>query len=166
MFYLTTAGIIDECDYILSRAAENDFYLHDFFKNLRLTGLRPRELQDYDRWTIIDENTLKVQACKGSNDRTFDNSELTTTFVTAIRSSVRIYDVCRLATARIWLERWSNYPRIEKGNRDTSLYIFRYAKFKELNSLGWTTLQISNYMGEVSNSNTDGYINASLCVPT
>lgn len=165
MFCLSTQGIIDTCDDILEKAALYDFYIHDFFKNMRLTGLRPVELQEFDRWTVLDENLLKVTAAKGSNDRIFQNSELTTTFVAAIRSGERIYDVCRLSTVRFWLWRWSSYKNLAKGNRQVSLYIFRYAKFKELHDLGWTTQQISDYMGERSNANTDGYINASLCTP-
>jgi hypothetical protein len=154
-----------ECDWPQSATPVDqilDFYLIDMFRNFYNTGLRYNELFLISRWSKTAGGEYKCNTLKGSNPRYFNPIELSDYFITCIDNNVDPYQMCRYSTAVRWFKR-AIYPQdifFAKGG--ISLHIFRHNKCKQMKDDLFTVQEISDYLGEVDNKNTNEYINSEL----
>jgi|GEM_PF-1933955 len=137
-----------------------DTYLKDLFLNLYNTGLRFHELQDISRWSNYSSTELICNTLKGSNDRVFLKSSLTTYFSPKAASAESAWEMCRYSTANRWLKKAFFPLNIQIGNAGLSTHLFRHNKVKLLYKSGQSVEQISAYLGEKSYTNTNAYINS------
>lgn len=143
-----------------------DTYLQDIFLNLYKTGLRFSEIQEANRWSIIDANNLEVDTAKGSNDRSFSKSELTTYFFDKIQAEASPYDICRYDTSLYYIRRALHTHKITIGDKPLRTHIFRYHKAKDMYDKGKSESEIQTYLGEVDIRNAQTYIHADIyCDP-
>lgn len=137
----------------------------DFFHNLYNTGLRFNELQNFQRWNYNSEYEIICNTEKDSNNRTFEASQLSEYFVNCLASDLPPYDTCRYATTNIWLKRAFAPFTLFLEISTVTTHLFRHNLCKRLAASGFTTQQISDYIGEIDNKNTDGYINSKIYWP-
>jgi integrase len=134
-----------------------DYYLIDLFENLYNTGLRFYELFTLTRWGELPDNQFRCSTLKNSNPRIFKEPELTPYFVQSIRNDSNPYDMCRYNTTVRWFKEVTQPLQISLEDYGLSTHIFRHNKVKQLRESGWTTQQVSDYLGEVDDNNTEGY---------
>lgn len=139
-----------------------DFYLIDFFRNLYNTGLRYNELYDLTRWSNPEDGVYVCDTLKNSNNRTFDSLELSDYFITCVETNTDPYQMCRYSTAVRYFKKVIHPLDIVFSNGGISLHIFRHNVCKLLYDDSYTVQEISNYLGERDNANTNSYINSEI----
>ncbi len=125
-------------------------------------GFRYIEVYEIDRWTDYDVDYYSIQTAKGGNIRYYQKISVPQFYIDCIAGSVQFYDWARYDTfCRSFRRTFIDYP-IYSGSKNITTHIFRYNVCKKLFNDGWSITEISRYLGEVDDLNTDGYINTDL----
>jgi hypothetical protein len=139
-----------------------DFYLIDLFRNLYNTGLRFTELTDPTRWSENEAGNLICQSAKGSDPRTFNPIELSDYFISCLYSDTVPYNMCLYTTAVRYFKKVIYPKNVVFENGGISLHIFRHNKVKQMQDDHFSIQEISDFLGEVSNTNTEIYANSKI----
>lgn len=131
-------------------------------------GSRFEELTDITRFQRVNVDRIEFHPGKGNNPRQLFVSDLPDDFIRMVDTQQSFFNrIDFLTTCRYFNRHWpSGVVRIGPGSygKAVRFYIFRYRKFKQLYSDGWSIPEISTIMGEVDYKNTEGYINKQLLV--
>jgi len=158
------AHIIDftELEVTLLDAINNvaSFYIDakEVFELLMITGCRPLEIMQIERWHDSVGTNVTLDAAKGNQIRIISKAILPAYFKSAITNQVNPFPSLSYVRFRYAFLHTYAYPLARIGNKQVALYLFRHYQFKKLHNLGQTDAQIKSYMGENSLAVTMGYI--------
>ena len=137
-----------------------DAWAYVFFTLQFNTGCRYIEVLEVSRWTDLQDGTYELDTAKNSNNRIIPASDVPTVYKNLILSGEQEFGSMRYTTAtRLFKKGFPLLPLVV-GAKDVSTHVYRYAKAKKMFIDGSTIQQISDYLGEVDNQNTLGYVNA------
>jgi len=139
-------------------------YYADFFNVLFLTGCRPVELLEIERWSRLNKSELSLQTAKRGLIRTIPIAGLPSSFLEAVDAYpgdlLPFTRISKSTTLRFWDLYFSPsqfyfYDDDLKGSQ--GMYILRHIFVKNLIYGGMTYSEASNYMGETDVKNITGY---------
>lgn len=157
-----TLNSMCESAYIVAQGLPLHF--DDFYFLQLKGGFRYIEVYEISRWIDYDSDYYSVQAAKGGAIRYYQKIAVPQFYKDCISNSVQFYDWCRYETfSRSFRRTFVDYP-IFFGDKNITTHIFRYNVVKKLYADGWTVPEISSYIGEVEDINTQGYIDAQLYI--
>lgn len=163
MAILTVAQINDIC----IEVANSSTGIHEFssqYFNLALPfGFRDIEMCEKSRWTPINETQFEVETAKGSNDRVIEQADVPP-ILRAFYLGTSSYENLKSARQlRRVFKMFAPSGTLLVGSKGVSVYLYRYNICKQLFHVqSWTVQQISDFIGEVNNTNTLKYIDAKV----
>lgn len=136
------------------------FYIDakEVFELLMITGCRPLEIVQIDRWHDSVTSNVTLDAAKGNLTRIISKAILPAYFKSAITNQVNPFPSLSYVRYRYAFLHTYVYPNARIGNKQVALYLFRHYQFKKLHNLGKTDNEIKTYMGENSLPVTMKYI--------
>lgn len=136
-----------------------------FFLFLYQTGCRVNEVCNFSLWTYQNEYDLIIQTSKKGNPRLINYQNMDDYFISYAHNNIFPYTYQSIRVAQYMMDTY--YPRrfIFAGLKQVSTHLFRYYICKKMYSQGTSVQDISNFIGEKDNKNTEGYINKSLFIP-
>ena len=132
------------------------------FQLLYDKGFRSIEVNDLQRFTIVNENQIRFKPAKNNRYRTFLVSDFPSDFIAAIRNHSPKYISISCNTMRYTFNNLYKYRKVFSGNKEISLHLFRYNFCRKLLDSGETREQISVKLGEIDLSNLDSYLFADI----
>jgi len=132
------------------------------FQLLYDKGFRSIEVNDLQRFTIVNENQIRFKPAKNNNYRTFLISDFPSDFIAAIRNHSPKYISISCNTMRYTFNNLYKYRKVFSGDKEISLHLFRYNFCRKLLDSGETREQISEKLGEIDLSNLDSYLFADI----
>ena len=132
------------------------------FQLLYDKGFRSIEVNDLQRFTIVNENQIRFKPAKNNNYRTFLISDFPSDFIAAIRNHSPKYISISCNTMRYTFNNLYKYRKVFSGNKEISLHLFRYNFCRKLYDSGETNEQIAEKLGEIDLSNLDSYLFADI----
>jgi hypothetical protein len=161
---LTISEINFACAAAVVVAEDLPSHMHDVYSLLLRGGFRYIEVFELDRWSLVSPGNWEIQTAKGGAIRDYLETNIPTFYLSCLESSMLTFDYCRYSTFNRTLRRtFIDYP-IMVDDKNCTSHIFRHNRVKQLYSQGQTIQQISDYLGEIDNRNTEGYINSRLFV--
>lgn len=134
----------------------------DVYQLLLRGGFRWLEVFELTRWELVSPGNWEIQAAKGGNKRAWLEVNIPVFYLACLQSDMTTFPYARYSTFNRTLRRTVPQYPIWNGDKNVTSHIFRYNRVKELYDQGQTVQQISDYLGEVDNDNTQGYIDAEL----
>ena len=125
-------------------------------------GFRSIEVNDLQRFTIVNENQIRFKPAKNNNYRTFLISDFPSDFIVAIRNKSPKYISISCNTMRYTFNNLYKYRKVFSGNKEISLHLFRYNFCRKLYDSGESCEQIGARLGEIDLSNLDSYLFADI----
>ncbi len=128
---------------------------------LKKTGLRPIEVLEPNRWTIINEKYYSVKLAKNNGLRRV-NQKLIPDYIKylyALKPTLK--SIYSLKTLNKYILQNSIYT-FRNGNKNIVSYIFRHNYIKRLKSKGLTNARIQKKMKHSDIKNTLNYINSNI----
>jgi len=132
------------------------------FQLLYNKGFRSIEVNDLQRFTIVNENQIRFKPAKNNNYRTFLISDFPSDFIAAIRNHSPKYISISCNTMRYTFNNLYKYRKVFSGDKEISLHLFRYNFCRKLFDSGETNEQIAEKLGEIDLSNLDSYLYADI----
>lgn len=141
-------------------------YYSNAFLLLYLTGCRPLEIFDAQRWSIFEDEYVLLQPAKGNNIRVLPFNLFPPGYVTSIYSSkIQSSYLSRSTLERYFYKYFYARPTFiydSENFNPIGLYLFRHFRMKEkYNELG-NVEAVSDFFGEVDHKNTASYIFSQL----
>jgi len=121
-------------------------------------GFRSIEVNDLQRFTIVNENQIRFKPAKNNNYRTFLISDFPADFIAAIRNKSPKYISISCNTMRYTFNNLYKYRKVFSGDKEISLHLFRYNFCRKLLDSGESREQIGARLGEIDLSNLDSYL--------
>jgi len=144
----------------MSTVANYSIHYHNFFQDLYKTGLRFCELQDFSRWSIVNEKEIICDTAKDSLKRTFSRASFYTDFFERFISNDNIYLRINNSTASYFF--YTFYPKkyccIDNKRLTNHLYRHNFAKIVKTFNNDDEEVRIA--LGEKSIVNARSYINS------
>ena len=128
-----------------------------FFHDLYVTGCRPNELLQIDRWTYIDTDHIELVPLKDNLTRSFTQSELSSDLVFSIIHQVAPYQGLTLRQLTSVMKKILPLIKIQTIDKSAIDYMFRYNKVKSLKDNGNTYPQITEKFGWNNEALAIGY---------
>lgn len=157
---LTTDQLDQDCLAILDQVSSYNSLVHSLLHVMYHTGCREGEVLDRDRWSLVDPGVWQLIPQKGNPPRLVDQSSLTPAFIAWINSSGYPYRLSSLGNLRRIVDQFSAYPLATCGSKQISTHRFRHLRIRVLGINGYTVPEIKTYMGLVSSSVVNGYLNS------
>lgn len=132
------------------------------FQLLYDKGFRSIEVNDLQRFTIVNENQIRFKPAKNNRYRTFLVSDFPSDFIAAIRNHSPKYISISCNTMRYTFNNLYKYRKVFSGDKEISLHLFRYNFCRKLLDSGETIEQIAGKLGEIDLSNLDSYLFADI----
>jgi len=142
----------------------NRFYpaTKPLFQLLYNKGFRSIEVNDLQRFTIVNENQIRFKPAKNNHYRTFLISDFPSDFIAAIRNNSPKYISISCNTMRYTFNNLYKYRKVFSGDKGISLHLFRYNFCRKLYDSGESCEQIGMRLGEIDLSNLDSYLFADI----
>jgi hypothetical protein len=147
MIPITDNELEDLCNYLSSASYIYYPVATNFFQDLYKTGCRPEELLEPMLWSYISPTQIILQPLKGNNNRTFAETELSTSLIYAIQNSIAPYDGLSLRQLESVLYKIIPVLKIQTAEKNAIGYMFRYNKVKQLFTAGTTTAAVTAIFG-------------------
>jgi len=125
-------------------------------------GFRCIEVNDLQRFTIVNETQIRFKPAKNNHYRTFLIEEFPADFIEAIRKNSPKYLSISCNTMRYTFNNLYKYRKVFSGNKEISLHLFRYNFCRKLYDSGESCEQIGARLGEIDLSNLDSYLFADI----
>ena len=132
------------------------------FQLLYNKGFRSIEVNDLQRFTIVNETQIRFKPAKNNHYRTFLISDFPADFIAAIRNKSPKYISISCNTMRYTFNNLYKYRKVFSGDKAISLHLFRYNFCRKLLDSGETNEQIAEKLGEIDLSNLDSYLHADI----
>jgi hypothetical protein len=123
-------------------------------------GCREGEIMAKDRWTQIDPVTYTMLPQKGNALRVVPAADLPIQYQHWINASTWPGSITSVNNLRRITRAFSNLPPLFCGSKGISSHRFRHNRIKQLYLSGQTVVQIRDYMGLLSSSIVEGYIDS------
>ena len=159
---LTSQQIIDEAARLAAMSQSFGTTINAVIQGMFSLGLRVKEAIDKSRWSINMAGQYVLITCKGSETRTFEVSEIPVDFANYLNAGNGLSEGISYSSVERWLLENGAYKNLYCEGKGISCHIFRYAKILSLKQMGWTDVQIQNYIGHRSISSTEGYLSNTL----
>lgn len=165
MTALTFSEIEAEAQSIVASASTYERNLYAVFFTMYNLGCREAETTDKTLWTQTGTFTATLQPLKGGTLRAIARADVDPLFWDFLFNTTWYTHMYSLTRLRTFVNQFSNYSSMWVGNKQVSSHLFRYYRFKKMNDDGIPLHDISIFMGEASDTNTQGYIDAIIEVP-
>jgi len=132
------------------------------FQLLYNKGFRSIEVNDLQRFTIVNETQIRFKPAKNNHYRTFLIEEFPADFIAAIQNNSPKYLSISCNTMRYTFNNLYKYRKVFSGDKAISLHLFRYNFCRKLLDSGETNEQIAEKLGEIDLSNLDSYLHADI----
>lgn len=129
---------------------------------LYLSGCRPVEALDPERWTLNNYGLVELRTAKLGLVRTFETDQLPAEFVEALRDGRWLFHLIRISQVELFYARLWWYVGARVGEKEVKLYAFRYRYVKFLVRSGYSDQEIKTIMGWNSISLVSQYNNARI----
>jgi len=147
MAVLTYSQLNTACLQVIQPVYGYELALVTMMELMYLTGCRPIEAVDRDRWFPVSGLLVEMDTAKNGSNRQFSESQLPDGFFQAIQDGRWLFPVSRLSQAQTFFVKNWPYPKAKVGQKDLQLYAFRYRYIKKLKLEGVTNLDIAAIMG-------------------
>jgi hypothetical protein len=134
--------------------------LREGMKLLRHTGCRITEIFEIDRWQIISNYSVRLQPQKMNNYRYIELNSDFDNFIAAIQGQYKPFlsrTYSQLQNLFSIINKWGT---VKSGDKDITLYIFRYLYLRNLQDLGLTLAEIASIMGYTTTAVISNYLDA------
>lgn len=125
-------------------------------------GFRISEVTTPSRWNIENLPLIVIDTEKKSNNRIINVNDLDLYAKTAILNGFFPYPNTSAKVASYFMKNYYNRKAMYIENKLATTHLFRHYAIKFWYEIGWDVSQISEYIGEVDEKNTIGYINSNL----
>lgn len=141
-------------------------YYSDAFRLLYLTGCRPLEIFDAQRWSVFDDLYVLLQPAKGNNIRVLPFDSFPAGYVSSIYAGkIQSSYLSRSTLERYFYKYFYSRPTFilnAEAFNPIGLYLFRHYAMKEKYHEFESIEDVSEYFGEVDGKNTENYIFSQL----
>jgi len=125
-------------------------------------GFRSIEVNDLQRFTIVNETQIRFKPAKNNHYRTFLIEDFPADFIAAIRNNSPKFISISCNTMRYTFNNLYKYRKVFSGDKEISLHLFRYNFCRKLYDSGESCEQIGARLGEIDLSNLDNYLFADI----
>jgi hypothetical protein len=155
---LDLTGITAKCDYLVD--ADLPYYqqLNEAFVVLRLTGCRVSELFDISRWSWLGDDVYSLQPQKGNTLRVVQLNTDCFDFQTAIQNQTKPFGGLTKYQLYNVYDRIKGWDKLLSGDKDISLYVFRYRYTKQLYADGYDVPTIAAMLGYTNTLTVQSYL--------
>lgn len=141
-------------------------YYSDAFQLLYLTGCRPLEIFDAQRWSVFEDDYVLLQPAKGNKIRVLPFDLFPAGYVSSIYAgNIQSSFLSRSTLERFFYKYFYYRPTFIYNSENFNpigLYLFRHFRMKEKFNEFETVEDVSDYFGEVDHKNTENYIFSQL----
>ena len=152
----------ETCQRIIDNCPRDYPDLAEYFTTLYTFGLRPIEATELERWSFESHDTIVVKTAKGGNSRIIKANDVIPSVKEKVLNKVKLWDLCRYNTMRMYCQRFSPYPFAVCKNKEIGMYIYRHTYIKNLSDMGIKPENIAQIIGEVDVKNIYGYIESKI----
>jgi hypothetical protein len=149
------------CSALVTRALDYYVPCGNMFNVLFMTGCRREELVSFNRWSVVDINTIALAPLKGNLQRTFTVDEVPDFWWNAVTTSTNIYEGFRISKVNYYIKQLQ-LMALETDGKFLLSNQFRHNYAKKLYYSGLTYEQIRVKMGENTLSVVQGYVNDAI----
>ena len=160
MRYIELSELNQIANTMSNRSKDIDIEFCLFITFNRNYGFRYNELKQVARWTINENNTLTCKTEKGSNPRTIYKSEIPDLMFYSIEHNEELFPTLRKSTFIRVFNSFCPVNGLHVGTKKIESHFYRHLLVKNLFALGKSLTDISLFIGEVSETNTAGYLNS------
>ena len=152
----------DDLQLFKSRIASFNACYSSIYNTLFKYGFRISEVTDQSRWDISNLPFIIINTEKKSNNRIINISDLDDYAKTALNAGFFPYTNTSAKVASYFMKNYYNRKAMYVENKLVTTHLFRHYAIKFWYEIGWSVTQISEFIGEVDEKNTIGYINSKL----
>lgn len=155
---LDLAGITTKCDYLIN--AELPYYqqFNEAFVVLKLTGCRVSELFEIERWSWLGDDVYSLQPQKGNTLRVVQLNTDCSDFQYAVQNQVKPFGGLTKYQLYNIYDSIKGWDKLLSGDKDISLYVFRYRYTKQLYADGYDVQTIAAMMGYTNVATVQSYL--------
>ncbi len=132
------------------------------YSNQLNLGCRFNDVYNLERWSIVNELTVKLQPCKNNSVRVFNKSELDFMLLDQLENNYNLYEKTSYSDAVSVFYRMFPIPNIRVKNKPIKSHIFRHIKAKQLKRNGMSDNDIRLYLGENHQRSANDYIYSTI----
>jgi hypothetical protein len=155
---LDLAGITAKCDYLVNANLPYYQQFNEAFVVLRLTGCRVSELFEIDRWSHLGDDVYSLQPQKGNTLRVVQLNTDCSDFQAAIQNQVKPFGGLTKYQLYNVYDRVKGWDLLQSGEKDISLYVFRYRYTKQLYADGYDVPTIAAMLGYTNTLTVQSYL--------
>ena len=163
---LSTEEINELCLQFLETTTKAHPRYYPLFDMLFRTGMRFEDCYSLSRWAIVSPQVVTVQTAKGSDIRTFTESDINPYLWAAIHAQNFSYFNFSYSTIRRYFSLAFPIPNLTVLSKPIKTHIFRHNKARMLKASGLSDLEIKAYLGERSLSSAKSYIYSNIVPST
>jgi hypothetical protein len=159
---LDLTGITAKCDYLVD--ADLPYYqqLNEAFVVLRLTGCRVSELFDISRWSHLGDDIYSLQPQKGNTLRVVQLNTDCSDFQNAVQNQSKPFGGLTKYQLYNVYDRVKGWDKLLSGDKDISLYVYRYRYTKQLYADGYDVPTIAAMLGYTNTLTVQSYLMATV----
>lgn len=123
-----------------------------------ITGCRANDVIEFERWSNVGNNTIRLNPQKGNNFRDFDKSILDGSLVSCIENNVNLFEGLFYRKYQYYMASILGRFCFSLGSKNISTHLFRHNYAKKLKSSGYSDSDIKTMMGERNQVSANQYI--------
>jgi hypothetical protein len=159
---LDLAGITAKCDYLINATLPYYQQFNEAFMVLKLTGCRVSELFEIERWSWLGDEIYSFQPQKGNTVRTVQLTIECVDFQNAIKGQYKPFGGLTKYQLYNIYDQVKGWDKLLSGDKDISLYVFRYRFAKQLYQDGYDVFTIASMMGYTNVTTVQSYLIATI----
>jgi hypothetical protein len=137
---------------------------YSLFNTMFNFGFRIGEMTNESRWNITELPNIIIDTEKNSFNRIIQLSDLDDYARQRVEMGLFPYLNTSNSVANYFFKTYFSIPRIIIDTKSVTTHLFRYYNFKYFSAIGWSDIEVGQFMGEVEIQNTINYINAQLYI--
>ena len=136
--------------------------LREAFIVLLLTGCRPNELFEINRWSVISDYTVSLLPQKGNTTRSCVLDSRCDNFLAAIQGQYSPFLGRTIYQFQNLYQQIREWGILNSGSKVITAYLYRYRFIWQLSADGYSLSQIASTMGYVESMTPQAYLSASI----
>jgi uncharacterized protein (TIGR02145 family) len=134
--------------------------LREAFVVLFLTGCRPAELFEIERWNFVSDYNVTLVPQKGNTTRDCVLDSRCDNFIAAIQSQYRPFLGRTYWQFQNLYQKIRNFGILQSGDKIITMYLYRYRFIWQLSDDGYSVSAIASKMGYVETGTPQSYLSA------
>jgi uncharacterized protein (TIGR02145 family) len=159
---LDLTGITAKCDYLVDANLPYYQQLSEAFVVLKLTGCRVSELFEIERWSWLGDDIYSLQPQKGNTLRVVQLNTDCSDFQYAIKNQIKPFGGLTKYQLYNIYDQVKGWDKLLSGDKDISLYVFRYRYTKQLYADGYDVPTIAAMLGYTNTLTVQSYLIATV----